>query len=115
MFGKKYSYDELHDFMERSDRHRREMRHEIDQLKQGLNQAIRFIPASYEVEEITRQKFNKSIGQFVPELEVIGWTVVKNHPILGKSVSQPFPTKGCAEKALKEHFDLLQFDGGYRL
>ena len=53
-----------------------------------------FIPASFTVEQ---------------HLPTDGWQVVKTHPILGKAFSQLFPTKGCAQKCLDEHFNQLQF------
>lgn len=66
-------------------------------LLKRIERCEKFIPASYAVEEHTGLE---SATFFV---------VVKNHPILGRAKSQKFPTKGCAEKALKDHFQLLEF------
>lgn len=98
MFNRiKYTHEEVARFFDVMDRSKREQDYKIAQLNSRLELAIAYIPASYEVEE------HKGLDS------VHYWMVVKNHPILGCFESQKFPTKGCAEKSLKDHFNLLEF------
>lgn len=65
-----------------------------NQFRQRMNLCEQYIPSSYEVTELEYAKC---------------WIVVKEHPILGTFHSQQFPSKGCAQKSLDDHFKLLQF------
>lgn len=66
------------------------------ELDLRLSQCEQFIPASYTVESRPTHGNERD-----------GWYVVKNHPILGLFLSQGFPSKACAQKALDEYFTLL--------
>ena len=101
MFIRRPTHDRLLERITEAENKVRYLTYSVDDFKTRLDKCEKFIPATYSVAEVA-----PCLGQ--PQFEPF-WVVKKIHPILGTGRSQKFPTKGCAQKALDEHFDILNF------